>query len=79
MKEQDKRMEELIAGMHCPKGFKCIDSSSDDLCRARDVGLENYLECLENNPYTCKFTLRFGDEYFCHCPLRVYLNKKLKK
>jgi hypothetical protein len=80
VKEEDKRrIEELIAGMECPKGFRCIDSNSEDLCKAKDFGLENYLECLDHNPHACKFTLRFGDRYFCYCPLRVYLNKKLKK
>ena len=77
--EQDKRVEELIAGMNCPKAFKCIDSISEDLCKAKDFGLENYLEYLEKNPYACKYALRFGDGYFCYCPLRVYLGKKLKK
>lgn len=80
MKEEDKkRIEELIAGMQCPKDFKCIDSGFENLCKAKDFGLENYLECLEHNPHGCKFALRFGDGYFCQCPLRVYLNKKLKK
>lgn len=80
MKEEDqKRIEGLLAGMQCPKNFKCIDSSLESLCKAKDFGLENYLECLENNPPACKFALRFGGGYFCQCPLRVYLNKKLKK
>ncbi len=80
MKEEDKkRIQELIAGMQCPKDFECINSSPEGLCKAKDIGLENYVECLGDNPRACKFTLRFGDGYFCHCPVRVYLNKKLKK
>ena len=77
--EHRKRIEELIAGTDCPKGFKCIDSGSEDVCKAKDFGLANYVECMEDNPYACKFTVRFGDGYFCYCPLRVYLSKKLKK
>jgi len=80
LKVQDKkRMAELMVGMQCPKDFKCIDLGSEDLCKARDSGLENYLECIDHNRYTCKFIVRFGDGYFCYCPLRVYLKKKLKK
>jgi len=80
MKEEDKkRIEELIAGMQCPKDFKCINSSLEGLCKVKDFGLENYIECLEHDPRACKFALRFGGGYFCCCPLRVYLTKKLKK
>jgi len=80
MKAEDKkRIEELMAGMQCSKGFKCMDSSSEDLCKVKDFGLRNYLECLERSPQSCKFNLRFGDGNFCCCPLRVYLKKKLKK
>ena len=64
--------------MECPKGFKCAKSGFDKLCRAKDIGLENYLECLEENPDDCPFALSFGYSYMCDCPLRVYLEKKLK-
>ncbi len=80
MKEEDrKRIEEVMAGMKCPKDFKCAHSGFEQLCRAQDFGLEEYLNCLEDNPSTCSFALSFGDGHLCQCPLRVYLSKKLKK
>lgn len=77
--EVRRKITEIIGEMECPKGFKCADSGFERFCKARDFGLENYLECLEDNPRNCRFALPFGEGYFCQCPLRVYLAKKLKK
>ena len=80
MKEEDrKQIEEIMAGMQCPKDFQCAKSGFEHLCKARDFGLDHYLECLEENPRICPFALPFGYGHFCQCPLRVYLSKKLKK
>ena len=76
--EHKKRIEEIIAGMQCPKGFKCADGGFERLCKATDIGLENYLDCLEEKPMQCPFALSFGYRHLCQCPLRVYLAKKLK-
>ena len=80
MKEEDrKRIEDIIGQIQCPKDFECADSGFDKLCRARDFGLDNYLESLEGNPSECRFDLPFGEAQLCQCPLRVYLSKKLEK
>jgi len=80
MKDEDrKKIEEIIAGMQCPKNFKCAENGFENLCRAKDFGVENYLDCLEENPAECPFALSFGNGYLCQCPLRVYIAKKLKK
>ncbi len=80
MRDDDKKkIEEIIGKMKCPKNFKCAESDFENLCKAKDFGLDSYLECLEENPQQCKFVLRFGKGHFCNCPLRVYLGKKLKK
>jgi hypothetical protein len=79
--EQDhkKQIEEIIGKIECPKDFKCYKSGFDNLCLAKDIGIESFLECLERNPQKCKFSFSFGLSYFCQCPLRVYIAKKLKK
>jgi hypothetical protein len=80
MKDEDrKKIEEILAGLQCPKNFKCADGGFERLCKARDIGLKNYLDCLEGNPSACSFALSFGYGYLCCCPLRVYLSKELKK
>jgi hypothetical protein len=80
MNEEDKKIiKEIMAGMHCPKDFSCAESGFEILCKARDFGLDSYLECLEPVPQRCSFAIPFGNVYFCQCPLRVYIEKKLKK
>jgi len=79
MEEKDrKKVEEIVAGMQCSKNFKCAESGFEHLCRSRDFGVENYLECLEKNSSSCPFALSFGYVYLCQCQLRVYLAKKVK-
>ncbi len=77
--DQRKKIEELIGQIKCPKAFKCYTSGFEDLCRSRDIGLDSYLECLEEEPRRCTFAFAFGHTYFCKCPLRVYLAKHEKK
>ncbi|HUU49944.1 MAG TPA: hypothetical protein VMW81_03165 [Nitrospinota bacterium] len=77
-KEQKRRIEKIIARMECPKDFICYKSGFENLCEARDVGLESFLECLEKNPWECTFSISFGTAYYCRCPLRFYIIKELK-
>jgi hypothetical protein len=74
-----KQIEKIIGEMKCPKGFRCYESKFDNLCRARDIGIESYLECLEKAPKLCAFSFSFGLFHLCQCPLRIYISKKLKK
>jgi len=77
--EVQKKIESLMADMQCPKGFSCAERGFTRLCKAKDIGLESFLVCLEERPAACPFALSFGNSYFCKCPLRVHLSKKLKK
>ena len=75
----ENRIKEITGQVKCPKDFRCAKSGFENLCKARDFGLEDYLECLEDNPINCKFSVSFGSGYLCQCPLRVYISKELKK
>jgi len=77
--DEREKIEEIMNGLTCPKNFACAQSGFERLCKARDFGLESFLDCLEEKPETCNFALAFGYGYLCQCPLRVYLAKKLKK
>jgi hypothetical protein len=74
-----KAIEEIIGQLDCSKDFKCYTSGFENLCKAQEVGLETFLECLEEDPYECPFSLSFAGMFLCECPLRVYIAKKLKK
>ena len=74
-----KDIEEIVDGLKCSKNFICYKSEFKRLCRVKDIGMESFLVCLENNLLECRFSINFGDLYFCKCPLRFYIAKKLKK
>ena len=73
-----KEIKDIIGGITCPKDFKCYKSRFNDLCKAQIFGLESFLVCLEKDP-KCKFSYAIGSRYFCQCPLRAYIAKKLGK
>ena len=74
-----KTIEKIIAGMSCRKDFKCYKSNLSQLCKAKDVGLESFLECLEENPRDCEFSISYGYSYYCRCPVRVYIARELSE
>ena len=79
MEEKHKEtIEKLIAETDCSANFKCLESAAEDLCKAKDWGMEHYVECLDENSSGCKFALSFSKTY-CKCPLRVYLAKNPEK
>jgi hypothetical protein len=74
-----QEIKKIIGRLKCRHEFRCCKMGFQDLCKAKDIGLESHLECLEEHPFDCTFSVAFGHSYFCHCPLRVYIAKKLKK
>ena len=73
------KIEKIISEIKCPKDFVCYKSGFKNLCKAKDIGLESFIDCLEENPETCVFSLSFGYSYLCTCPLRIYIAKNLNK
>lgn len=65
--------------LECPKDFVCYTSGFQNLCRAKDIGLESFLLCLEVNPLDCKFSLEYGGLFICRCLPRNRIKKELKK
>lgn len=80
MEEHDKNeVEKIIEGMTCPKDFICYRSGFTVLCKAKDIGIESFIECQEEDAPQCVFSFSFGYTYLCRCPLRIYIAKKLGK
>ncbi|MBW2173948.1 MAG: hypothetical protein JRF64_04775 [Deltaproteobacteria bacterium] len=79
--EQDikKKIKEIMGDIECPKGFKCCTEGLENLCKAQDVGLDGLLECLEGHLRECVFSVHYGSVFYCTCPLRIYIAKKLGK
>jgi hypothetical protein len=77
--EQEREIKAIMAQMRCAKNFECSKSEFEVLCKAKDFGVEHYIECLEAEPHRCNFALYFGSRDLCTCPLRIYVLKNLKK
>ncbi len=75
----NRRIEELISQTKCEKNFQCYMSGFKDICKVKDIGLQDSVKCLNKPPEDCEYSFAFGDGYFCKCPLRVYIAKNLKK
>ena len=48
-------------------------------CKAKDVGLDTYAECLEKDSQSCPFSISYANSHYCTSPLRVYAAKKVKE
>jgi len=77
--ENQKKIEEIMSQFKCSKDYKCYKLGLKKLCKAKDIGVDSLLECLEKNPLKCQFATSYGYSYLCQCPLRVYIAKNLRK
>ena len=76
----EKELKKLKRGLECPKDFQCCKEGLENLCKAKDIGMEEYVECLEEHAHSCTFSVPFGSSsFFCHCPLRVHIAKSSGK
>jgi len=78
-KKQKNEIEAILGEIECPKDFRCYTSGFEYLCKAQDVGTGSFLRCMEEDREGCKFLSTVGNAYFCDCPLRKHIIKKLKK
>ena len=70
--EHNDEIRRIKSNMCCRKSFRCI-SMEDGLCKARDIYVDGYLECLEAYPQVCDFAISFGLSHLCSCPMRNHL------
>lgn len=77
--DQMEEIDKLIRQMECSKNFRCKKWKFERLCKAADIGLDNYLECLEEDASYCDFSFFFGNGKYCKCPVRIYLAKHANK
>jgi hypothetical protein len=78
-KVPNPKVQAAIRDMECSKGFSCCIEGLEKLCKARDIGMKSFIQCLDENGFVCSFSVLFGYGRYCACPLRVYIAKKLKK
>jgi hypothetical protein len=72
-----QEMEKLA--QYCPKDCTFHKHGMQDLCKASDVGLITFVQCLEEKPSACNCSLYFADSWFCKCAPRIYIATNLHK
>ena len=77
--EHASRIEELKAGLECPKEFLCCKSGFAHLGKVRKAGVSGFLECLEPDSRNCQFSLPYGNPPACLCPIRSYIAAEFGK
>ena len=77
--DQERGIKAIMAQMRCSKNFECSKSEFEVLCKAKDFGVEHYIECLEPESHRCNFSISFDSGKLCMCPLRVYIARNLEK
>ncbi|MCK5024008.1 MAG: hypothetical protein KAR56_00145 [Thermoplasmata archaeon] len=75
--EKLNNIKQILENAACSHSCKCYQVKPDEICKARATDLENLLECLEDDPEQCTFSMPFGGTYFCKCQTRIELAKIL--
>ncbi|RKY13164.1 MAG: hypothetical protein DRP52_03460 [Planctomycetota bacterium] len=76
--ETISEIEQIITTFKCSLDYRCYALKFEELCGAIIFGDGEMIECIDKNAANCQFSAPFGEGYFCDCPLRAYVAKKLK-
>ncbi len=71
-------IEAIISEISCVKDVRCFKSGFKSLCKAKEIGSDSYLECLEEKPELCNFSSSVKGMSYCQCPLRIYILKNMQ-
>ena len=73
--DHKKKIIEIMSQITCDHNFICYYSQLGDICKARDMGIDGFLSCMDKDADFCIHILDFGDSKFCSCPLNNYIVK----
>ena len=71
--EKTAEIDRIRECMRCERDCGCCRSGFTQMGRVRLLADGNLLDCLEERAATCRFSVAFGDGYFCRCPLRTHI------
>lgn len=75
--ENQKRLDEIIGQLKCPKDYRCYKLGFKKLCKMKETAGSRLYECLEKGPNECTFSVSYGHAHFCSCPLRIFIANKM--
>ena len=79
MKKAHPHRIETEPGIGPVRDWKYDNAECEFSCKAKDIGLDSYVECLEEYSHMCPFSVRYAQSYFCKSPARVYMAKRFKE
>ena len=65
-------------GIVCKKDYNCYKFPPEKLCKTREIGHSNLIECFEEDAKSCGISFSFGENYICKCPLRRYIVQNIQ-
>jgi hypothetical protein len=77
IQEHKSKLDEIMSEITCQKDFACHKSGFEKMGKIWDIKTEGLLECLEEDSGKCQFSLSFGENTSCLCPVRIYIANKL--
>jgi hypothetical protein len=70
---------ETVPGIGPVRDWKYDNAECEFSCKAKDIGLDSYVQCLEECSHMCAFSVRYAHSYYCKNRARVYAAKQLGK
>jgi hypothetical protein len=70
---------EAMPGLELSEDCKWFKPGFGFSCKAKDIGLDSYVECLETYSCTCPFSVSYAHSYYCKCLARVFMAKVLEQ
>ena len=77
IQEHKSQIDKIMSEITCQKDFACCKSGFEEIGKIWDVKTEGLLECLEEDSQDCQFSLSFGEEPSCLCPVRIHIANEL--
>jgi hypothetical protein len=70
---------ETLPGERPVRDWEYDKAEREFRCKAKDVGLDSYVECLEECSHMCPFSVRYAHSHYCKNLARVFAAKQLGK
>jgi hypothetical protein len=72
---KEYHMDNILDGVKLLIECKRYEPGVGFNCKAKDVGLDSFAECLEKDSCRCPFSVSYAHTHYCMSSARVYIAK----
>lgn len=65
------------AATKCIFDYACLNENGHEICKVKDC-INNKLLFVDKSECTCSYSMHFGSEFVCNCPVRKEIYFKYK-